>query len=82
MIVKNTVDATMNQTPEYVSYLFFITNVLALVKCLGSQRFHLLLNVAFGGDWGGAQGTDDSKFPQKMEIDYVRVYKMIEMIKQ
>lgn len=42
------------------------------------KRFHLLLNVAVGGDWGGAQGIDDSIFPQKMEIDYVRYYKMIE----
>jgi len=42
------------------------------------KRFHLLLNLAIGGDWGGAQGIDDSIFPQKMEIDYVRYYKMIE----
>lgn len=38
------------------------------------QRFHLLLNIAVGGDWGGKKGIDDSIFPQKMEIDYVRVY--------
>ena len=42
------------------------------------KRFHLLLNLAVGGDWGGAQGIDDSIFPQKFEIDYVRYYKMIE----
>lgn len=42
------------------------------------KRFHFLLNVAVGGNWGGAQGMDDSVFPAKMEIDYVRVYKMIE----
>lgn len=42
------------------------------------KRFHLLLNLAIGGDWGGAQGIDDSIFPQKFEIDYVRYYKMIE----
>lgn len=42
------------------------------------KKFHLLLNVAVGGDWGGAQGIDDSIFPQKMEVDYVRYYKMIE----
>jgi beta-glucanase (GH16 family) len=42
------------------------------------KRFHLLLNLAVGGDWGGAQGIDDSIFPQKMEVDYVRYYKMIE----
>ncbi len=42
------------------------------------KRFHLLLNLAIGGDWGGAQGIDDSIFPQKMEVDYVRYFKMIE----
>ena len=34
----------------------------------------LILNLAVGGDWGGAQGVDDSIFPVKMEVDYVRVY--------
>jgi beta-glucanase (GH16 family) len=42
------------------------------------KRFHLLLNLAVGGNWGGAQGVDDTIFPKSMEIDYVRVYKMIE----
>jgi beta-glucanase (GH16 family) len=38
------------------------------------KRFHLLLNVAIGGNWGGVQGVDDSIFPVQMEVDYVRVY--------
>ncbi len=42
------------------------------------KRFHLLLNLAVGGNWGGAQGVDDTIFPKAMEVDYVRVYKMIE----
>jgi len=42
------------------------------------KRFHLLLNLAIGGNWGGAQGVDDAIFPKAMLIDYVRVYKMIE----
>jgi beta-glucanase (GH16 family) len=42
------------------------------------KRFHLLLNLAVGGDWGGAQGIDDTIFPQKFVVDYVRYYKMIE----
>ena len=42
------------------------------------KRFHLLLNLAVGGDWGGAQGIDDGAFPSTMEVDYVRVYKMID----
>lgn len=38
------------------------------------QKFHLLLNIAFGGNWGGANGVDPNVLPAKMEIDYVRVY--------
>lgn len=36
--------------------------------------FHLILNIAVGGNWGGQKGIDNSIFPIKMEIDYVRVY--------
>ena len=39
------------------------------------QPFHLLLNLAIGGNWGGQQGIDDSIFPQRLEVDYVRVYR-------
>ena len=35
---------------------------------------YLILNIAIGGDWGGQKGIDDSIFPQRMYIDYVRVY--------
>ena len=38
------------------------------------KRFHLILNIAVGGSWGGANGVDDSRFPQTMQVDYVRVY--------
>jgi beta-glucanase (GH16 family) len=38
------------------------------------QKFHLIMNIAVGGGWGGQQGVDESIWPQKMEIDYVRVY--------
>lgn len=38
------------------------------------KRFHLLLNVAVGGNWGGVKGIDDSIFPRTMLVDYVRVY--------
>jgi beta-glucanase (GH16 family) len=42
------------------------------------KRFHLLLNLAIGGNWGGVQGVDTTIFPATMEIEYVRVYKMIQ----
>ncbi|MFK8006894.1 MAG: family 16 glycosylhydrolase [Saprospiraceae bacterium] len=38
------------------------------------KKFHLILNLAVGGNWGGKMGVDDSVFPQKMQVDYVRVY--------
>lgn len=38
------------------------------------RPFHLLLNIAVGGTWGGQQGVDTTIWPQRMEVDYVRVY--------
>ena len=35
---------------------------------------YLILNLAIGGAWGGQKGIDDSVFPQRYLIDYVRVY--------
>ncbi|MBO6575939.1 MAG: glycoside hydrolase family 16 protein [Rhodothermales bacterium] len=37
------------------------------------KRFHLLMNIAIGGNWGGPD-IDDTMFPVRMEVDYVRVY--------
>ena len=36
---------------------------------------YFIINLAIGGSWGGQQGIEDSIFPQKYYIDYVRVYK-------
>ena len=36
--------------------------------------FYVILNLAWGGDWGGAQGVDESALPTTMEVDYVRVF--------
>lgn len=38
------------------------------------KPFYLILNLAIGGSWGGQQGIDEAAFPQRMEVDYVRVY--------
>ena len=38
------------------------------------QRFHLVLNLAVGGSWGGMKGVDDKIFPQHFYIDWVRIY--------
>ena len=36
--------------------------------------FYLILNLAMGGDWAAAKGIDDAALPQRMEVDYVRVW--------
>lgn len=40
--------------------------------------FQMILNLAIGGHLGGQQGVDDSIFPQKFLIDYVRVYQAVD----
>lgn len=37
------------------------------------QPFFLIMNIAIGGDWGGAQGIDENLTEAVMEVDYVRV---------
>ncbi len=38
-----------------------------------NQDFHLLFNLAVGGNWPGSP-NDDTVFPAEMLVDYVRVY--------
>lgn len=38
------------------------------------QPFYLILNLAFGGGWGGLKGIDTDILPQEYIIDYIRVY--------
>jgi len=36
---------------------------------------YLLLNLAYGGSWGGQKGVDTNLLPLQFKIDYVRYYK-------
>jgi len=38
------------------------------------SEFHLLLNIAVGGAWGGQRGILDGDWDDSMYVDYVRVY--------
>jgi len=40
-----------------------------------TRPYHLILNLAIGGDWGGAKGVDDNALPQRMTVDYVRYWR-------
>ena len=39
------------------------------------HAFHVILNLAVGGWWGRSNGgIDTAAFPQRLEVDYVRMY--------
>ncbi len=67
----------VNEMRVYVDsklYLTFKNEGTGFAVWPFDKRFYLLLNVAVGGTYGGAQGIDDSIFPRSMVVDYVRVY--------
>jgi beta-glucanase (GH16 family) len=41
------------------------------------QPFYAILNLAVGGNWGGAEGVDRRAFPQAFEVDYIRVFQPV-----
>ena len=40
------------------------------------NEYHLILNLAVGGNWGGRMGIDEGIWPQQYVIDYVKYYKL------
>lgn len=38
------------------------------------KPFYLIMNLAVGGEWGQVNGIETEKFPQTMEVDYVKIY--------
>lgn len=39
-----------------------------------SEPFYVILNLAWGGSWGGLKGVDETALPATMKVDYVRVF--------
>jgi len=39
-----------------------------------NKSFYIILNLAWGGDWGGWNGVDESALPCTMQVEYVRVF--------
>ncbi len=39
-----------------------------------NDPFYVIFNLAWGGDWGGSQGVDETVLPVTMEVDYIRVF--------
>lgn len=70
-------------TPEKIDFLLdgYVYNHVAnehktVDEWPFDQDFFLKLNVAIGGGLGGRHGIDDAVFPQRMVIDYVRIYQL------
>lgn len=69
---------------DRVEFFFNDTRYLVVTKGEndddGAWPFHapqyLIVNLAIGGAWGGAQGVDLDLLPHRYEIDYVRYYKL------
>jgi beta-glucanase (GH16 family) len=74
---------SMEWTPETI-YVLFDDSPYFFYRNEGTgwrawpfdKPFNLILNLAIGGDWGRSGGPiDDTMFPVRMEVDYVRVFK-------
>ncbi|RYY77405.1 MAG: glycoside hydrolase family 16 protein [Gammaproteobacteria bacterium] len=71
--------ATQRQTGWYSQYMVdgVLTDAPLGAPFDEKSAYHLLLNLAVGGAWAGTvnnTGIDPTVFPQKMQVDYVRVY--------
>jgi len=70
----------MEWTKEYVSFFVdgkLVYNYYPKEKNEKNWPFHLpayfILNIAIGGNWGGPK-VDNSIFPVKMDVDWIKVY--------
>ena len=71
----------MEWTPDYMTF-YVDGEKLLTYNNDGSGKdawpfdaaFYPILNLAWGGVWGGQQGLDASCLPATMEVDYVRVF--------
>lgn len=55
-------------------YFTFVNEGTGFMEWPFDQSFYLILNIAYGGNWGGTKGLEPDKLPQRMEVEYVRVY--------
>jgi beta-glucanase (GH16 family) len=71
----DTITTTVNDIP----YFTYHRNSDDWQQWPFKDPFNIILNLAIGGDWGRAGGPiDNSAFPLRMEVDYVRVYKTLQ----
>ncbi len=68
-------------TPEFIRFIFDGEVILTYRNAnTGKDQwpftvpFYPILNLAWGGAWGGYKGVDDSALPVTMKVDYVRIF--------
>lgn len=71
-------------SPEQISWFVDDNVYLTLYKNdddykgwpFDKSEFHLIINLAVGGNWGGKHGVDERIWPQQLIIDYIRYYRL------
>ncbi|MDE2126676.1 MAG: glycoside hydrolase family 16 protein [Armatimonadetes bacterium] len=69
----------MNWSPQAISFSldgkpYFRYPYSGPQSWVFDKPMYLIINLAIGGDWGGQHGLDPAAYPQKFQIDYVRVW--------
>jgi beta-glucanase (GH16 family) len=64
----------MNFFIDDVYYFTYINDHRGWQSWPFDKPFYVILNLAIGGNWGGAEGVDAGIWPRRMEVDYVRMY--------
>jgi len=58
-----------------VRYYTYVNEGLGAGQWPFDHPFHIVMNLAIGGDWGAAHGpVEKSALPRRLEVDYVRLY--------
>lgn len=67
-------------TPEFISFLVDGVQILKYNNDGTKEgwpfntEFYPILNLAWGGDWGGYKGVDNTALPTTMKVDYLRIF--------
>ncbi len=71
----------MEWTPDYIQTYVDGEKLLYYANDGSGKRnwpyntpFYVILNLAWGGSWGGMNGVDEGALPCTMEVEYVRVF--------
>lgn len=41
-----------------------------------NHDYHMIIALAYGGNWAGACGTDDAALPQTLQVDWIKYYEL------